>query len=140
MGWYFVALVAWGTTLMVIVGLFVNNIQRQFPIYWWTPLDIRRAKKQDIETVPDARGGVERRETEEEQKYDQQYEKIEITGAEVILPEALSLNKDEAELEGRDLETDSSSAKSSTEFTMVPTRSEGARSNSDSSRSRGIPE
>ena len=152
MGWYFVGLVAWGSTLMMIVGLFLNNIQRQFPVYWWTPLDIRRAKKQDIETVPDARGGLERRETEEEQKYDQPYEKIEITGAEVILPEALSLSKDEAELLERlrkrlrrrvDAEwgeknvddTDSSSGRSSTEFTMVPTRSEGARSNSESSHS-----
>ena len=51
MGWYFVGLVAWGSTLMMIVGLFLNNIQRQFPVYWWTPLDIRRAKKQDIETL-----------------------------------------------------------------------------------------
>ena len=152
MGWYFVALVAWGATLMIIVGLFLNNIQRQFPVYWWTPLDIRRAKRQDIETVPDAKGGLERRETEEEQKYDQQYEKIEITGAEVILPEALSLNKDEADLlerlrmrlkkrvdaerEGRDSnETESSSGRSSTGFTMVPTRSEGARSNIENSSS-----
>ncbi|KAF2624009.1 hypothetical protein BU25DRAFT_413893 [Macroventuria anomochaeta] len=152
MGWYFVGLVAWGATLMLIVGLFLNNIQRQFPVYWWTPLDIRRAKKQDLETVPDARGGLERRETEEEQKYDQQYEKIEITGAEVILPEALSLNKDEVELlerlrerlrkmvdaerEGKNVDdTDSSGGRSSTEFTMVQSGSVGARSNSESSRS-----
>lgn len=137
---------------MIIVGLFLNNIQRQFPVYWWTPMDIRRAKRQDIETVPDAKGGLEQRETEEEQKYDQQYEKIEITGAEVILPEALSLNKDEADLleklrirlkkrvdaerKGRDSDaTESSSSRSSTEFTMVPTRSEGVRSNSENNRS-----
>lgn len=137
---------------MIIVGLFLNNIQRQFPVYWWTPLDIRRAKMEDIETVPNGRGGLERRETEEEQRYDQSYEKIEITGAEIILPEALSLNKDEAELLERlrirlrrrvDAErgeknlddTDSSSGKSSADFTMVPTRSEGARSSSESSRS-----
>lgn len=152
MGWFFVPLVMWGATLMIIVGLFLNNIQRQFPVYWWTPLDIRRAKMEDIETVPNGRGGLERRETEEEQRYDQPYEKIEITGAEIILPEALSLNKDEAELLERlrtrlrrrvDAErgeknlddTDSSSGKSSADFTMVPTRSEGARSNSESSRS-----
>jgi CBS-domain-containing membrane protein len=34
MGWYFVALVMWGTTLMLIVALVINNIQRQFPMYW----------------------------------------------------------------------------------------------------------
>lgn len=148
MGWYFVGLVAWGATLMIIVGLLLNNIQRQFPVYWWTPLDIRRAKKQDLETVPDARGGLERKETEEEQKYNQQSEKIEITGAELLLPETLSLNKEEVELLERlkerlrkrvDAEregkipddTDSSSRRSSTDFTMV----EGARSHSESCRS-----
>lgn len=137
---------------MIIVALVLNNIQRQFPVYWWTPLDIRRAKKQDIETVPDARGGLERRETEKEQKYDQPYDKIEITGAEVMLPEALSLNKDEAELlerlrerlrkrvdaerEGKTLDyPGSNSGRSSTDLTIVPTRSEGARTNSESSRS-----
>ncbi|KAF3049398.1 DNA repair protein rad16 [Didymella keratinophila] len=151
MGWFFIPLVIWGATLMIVVGLFLNNIQRQFPVYWWTPLDIRRAKKEDIETVPNGRGGLERKETEEEQTYDQPYEKIEITGAEVILPEALSLNKDEAELlerlrerlrkrvdaerEGKRFDdTDSSSGKSSADFTMVPTNSEGARSSSESSR------
>lgn len=155
MGWYFVVLVAWGATLMILVGLFINNIQRQFPIYWWTPLDIRRAKKHDIETVPDARGGVERRESEKEQKYDQPYEKIEITGAGVNLPDALSLNKDEAELlerlrerlkrrvdaeqEAKKLDdTESSSGKSSADFTMVPTRSGGTRSNSGSSHSGDV--
>ncbi|KAF1351664.1 hypothetical protein EJ07DRAFT_168874 [Lizonia empirigonia] len=147
MGWYFVGLVAWGATLMIIVGLLLNNIQRQFPVYWWTLLDIRRAKKQDLETVPDARGGLERKKTEEEQKYNQQSEKIEVTGAELLLPETLSLNKEEIELlerlrerlkrvdaehEGKILDdTDSSSRRSSTDFTMV----EGARSHSESCRS-----
>lgn len=150
MGWFFVPLVMWGATLMIIVGLFVNNIQRQFPMYWWTPMDIRRAKEEDIETVPNGRGGLEPREIEEQRIYDQPYGKIEITGAEVILPEALSLNKDEAELverlrerlrkridagrEGKSIDdTDSRSGKSSTDFTMVPTKSEGARSDSESS-------
>lgn len=152
MGWYFVGLVAWGATLMVIVGLFINNIQRQFPVYWWTPLDLRKARKQDLETMPDARGGLESKETREEQIYDQPYEKIEITGAEVTLPETFSLNAEEAELleklrgrlrrrvdaerKGKILdETEASSGRSSTDFTVVPSRSEGARSNSESSRS-----
>ncbi|PSN71087.1 hypothetical protein BS50DRAFT_463924, partial [Corynespora cassiicola Philippines] len=67
MGWYFVGLVMWGTTLMLIVGLVINNIQRQFPMYWWTPLDLRVSKMEDVETRPDARGGLEKKRTEEEQ-------------------------------------------------------------------------
>lgn len=138
---------------MLLVGLVINNIQRQFPVYWWTPLDLRREKKGDEETVPDATGGLERRKTEEEQRYSQEEETIEITGAEVILPDDLSLNKEEAEVleklrkrlrkrvdardsfeQDKDREkTEADSARSSTEFTMVPSRSEGeARSNSGS--------
>jgi CBS-domain-containing membrane protein len=144
MGWYFVGLVMWGATLMVIVGLVINNIQRQFPIYWWTPLDLRKAKKEDEETVPDARGGVERKESAKEQKYNQDGEWIQITGAEVLLPDDLSLNAEETKVleilrerlqkrvdekaeEGgvKDLSRmDSSSERSSTECTIVPSRSD----------------
>jgi hypothetical protein len=149
MGWYFIGLVAWGAILMVTVGLLINNIQRQFPMYWWTPLDISRAKRQDLETMPDGRGAVERKESQQEQEYDQPYEKIEITGAEVSLPTTLSLNDEEAELlerlrdrlrkrldkdEGFD-NTESTSGRSSAESTIVPTRSEGARTKSESNRS-----
>jgi CBS-domain-containing membrane protein len=144
MGWYFVGLVMWGTTLMVVVGLVINNIQRQFPIYWWTPLDLKKAKKQDEETVPDARGGVERKESAEQQMYHQDGERIQITGAEVLLPEDLSLNAEETmmleslrerlkrKVDGRANEggvkdvssTDPSSERSSTECTVVPSRSD----------------
>jgi hypothetical protein len=150
MGWYFVGLVMWGATLMVVVGLVINNIQRQFPIYWWTPLDMRKAKKEDEETVPDARGGVERKESAKEQKYNQDGERIQITGAEVLLPDDLSLNAEETKVleilrerlqkrvderagEGRvkDMSSiGSSSERSSTECTVVPSRS--ARSGSAS--------
>ncbi|KAG9196452.1 hypothetical protein G6011_01573 [Alternaria panax] len=140
MGWYFVGLVLWGTTLMVIVGLVVNNIQRQFPIYWWTPLDLRKAKIEDEEVMPDATGGLEPRKTAEHQHHDQIGDRIEINGAEVVLPDDMSLNVEETrvleklrerlrkrvddERGRRDMETkDADSIRSSTEFTMVPSNS-----------------
>ncbi|CAE7007710.1 hypothetical protein CFE70_001488 [Pyrenophora teres f. teres 0-1] len=135
MGWYFVGLVMWGTTLMLAVGLIVNNIQRQFPIYWWTPLDVRKAKLQDEEIVPDASGGVERKKDSEEQDYDREGQRIIINGAEVILPDDLSLNEEETkvlqrlrerlrkrvDMEGREgcLEKEDGSERSSAEFTIV---------------------
>jgi len=138
MGWYFVGLVTWGATLMVIVGLVVNNVQRQFPVYWWTGMDLRRAKVEDSETVQDARGGIVRREMEEEEKYDQDNERIYITGAEVQLPDGLSMNAEETRtlemlrerlrqrVDGRTSGDgkDSMSERSSADFTMVPSRSE----------------
>jgi CBS-domain-containing membrane protein len=140
MGWYFVGLVLWGTTLMVMVGLVINNIQRQFPVYWWTPIDLRKAKLKDEEVVPDARGGLERKKTEAEQHYDREGDRIEINGAEVILPEDMSLNAEETrvleklrerlrkrvdeERDGTDTEKqDTDSERSSTEFTMVHSNS-----------------
>jgi hypothetical protein len=140
MGWYFVGLVLWGTTLMVIVGLVINNVQRQFPIYWWTPVDLRKAKIQDEEVVPDATGGLEAKKSAEEQYYDQAGDRIEINGAEVVLPDDMSLNAEETrvleklrerlrkrvdnEREGRDMETkEAESGRSSAEFTMVPSNS-----------------
>jgi CBS-domain-containing membrane protein len=150
MGWYFVGLVMWGTTLMVIVGLIINNIQRQFPIYWWTPMDLKKAKKEDEETVPDAKGGVEKKQSDGKEEYRGDNEMIQITGAEVSLPDDLSLNAEETrvleELRARimrraderkcknskaDMETtDSSSGRSSTDFTMVTSRSDESRSGS----------
>lgn len=94
MGWYFVGLGMWGTTLMLAVGLIVNNIQRQFPMYWWTPLDIRRAKVQDEETVPDAKGGIELKESVDEKEG----EGIEISDVGVRVPNDMDLDAEEIEV------------------------------------------
>lgn len=36
-GWWLLPAVVLGSTLMLAVALVVNNIQRRFPVYWWTP-------------------------------------------------------------------------------------------------------
>lgn len=41
LGWFLVPVVLCGCGLMLVVALLVNNIQRQFPMYWWTPEDLR---------------------------------------------------------------------------------------------------
>jgi len=135
MGWYFVGLVMWGTTLMLLVSLVINNIQRQFPMYWWTPLDLKKEKVQDVEEWPDAQGGVERKKSEEEQEEEnEKTNEIRISAFDVFLPEELSLNKDEAEfLEGlmnrlrsrqRDTLRRHASSSLSTEGTIVPSHSQ----------------
>ncbi|KAL2155735.1 hypothetical protein VTH82DRAFT_477 [Thermothelomyces myriococcoides] len=37
LGWFLFVPLLLGCTLMVAVALLVNNIQRRFPYYWWTP-------------------------------------------------------------------------------------------------------
>ena len=144
MGWYFVGLVMWGTTLMLAVGLIINNIQRRFPMYWWTPLDVRKEKLQDEEVVPDADGGIERKRDSEEQDYDKEGQRIVINGAEVILPDDLSLNAEETkvlqrlrdrlrkrvdvERRGSSLEKEDDGERSSAEFTVVLSNAGSSRS------------
>merc|ERR1712032_699986 len=119
MGWYFVGLVTWGTTLMLIVGLIINNIQRQFPVYWWTPLDVRRTRRKDVEVGPVATGGFREKTADLEER-----QAISISALGVSLPEDLALDQDEAELLERlrerlkkrqDGEMDEESSTSSTE-------------------------
>ncbi|KAL6706720.1 DNA repair protein rad16 [Coniothyrium glycines] len=133
MGWYFVGLVLWGSVLMLLVGLVINNIQRQFPMYWWTPLHVGKPEVRDEETLPEGQGGLERRkESEHKQHCDQDVEKIEIRGTEVILPDKLSLNEEEAKVleslkerlrnravAGRERKVRSDSGRSSAECTVV---------------------
>jgi len=53
LGWLFLPMIILGTTLLLAVALLLNNIQRQFPVYWWTPADLRLPLKvDDIERVP----------------------------------------------------------------------------------------
>ena len=40
LGWYLIPLVCLSAVLTLFVSLFINNIQRQYPIYWWTPVDL----------------------------------------------------------------------------------------------------
>ncbi|RMZ87022.1 hypothetical protein DV736_g5750, partial [Chaetothyriales sp. CBS 134916] len=50
LGWWAVALVFLGSMLMLVSALLLNNIARQFPIYWWTPShSLQRREQNNIE-------------------------------------------------------------------------------------------
>ncbi|KAF2755849.1 HPP-domain-containing protein [Pseudovirgaria hyperparasitica] len=40
MGWTLLPYVLIGTSVMLGIALLVNNIQRTFPVFWWTPRDV----------------------------------------------------------------------------------------------------
>jgi len=40
LGWYYVPVVILSVVLMMAVGLILNNIQQQYPIYWWTSIPL----------------------------------------------------------------------------------------------------
>ena len=47
LGWYLLPLVLLSTALTLITSLLVNNIQRQYPTYWWTPVNVGKGSKED---------------------------------------------------------------------------------------------
>jgi len=90
LGWKFLGYIVLGSTALVVVGLVVNNLQRQWPIYWWTAADLGE-KQGDIE-------GVDGDEEEEEKMGDG---RVVIDKKGIELPIGLELRYEErAVLEG----------------------------------------
>lgn len=141
MGWYFVGLVMWGTTLMLIVGLIINNIQRQFPVYWWTLADLRKTTKVDVEAVGGVRAFEETDSDETTIEEDEKSREINISAHTVSLPDDLALSAEEARLLEKlrhrlgkrwpVVTAGALSVRSSAEGTIVP--SQGTRRDSDAS-------
>ncbi|KAI1662752.1 HPP family protein [Daldinia decipiens] len=46
LGWFLPPVVLLSCALMQCVALLLNNIQRRFPVYWWTPAEVGRREKQ----------------------------------------------------------------------------------------------
>jgi CBS-domain-containing membrane protein len=50
LGWYLLPLVLLSSAITLVISLLLNNIQRQYPMYWWTPADLGKKKMgNDIE-------------------------------------------------------------------------------------------
>ncbi len=50
LGWYLLPLILLSAALTLMTSLIINNIQRQYPTYWWTPANVgKAAKEEDVE-------------------------------------------------------------------------------------------
>ncbi len=93
LGWYLVPLVLLSSILTLLSALVLNNIQRQFPIYWFTPVDLSKGTT-DLEKTPSVRrvsvgggaSGVGDAESEDQ---------IVITSQRIYVPEHLFLASEE---------------------------------------------
>lgn len=48
LGWYYIPVIILSAVLMLVVALLINNIERSYPVYWWSPV---RANQHPTETV-----------------------------------------------------------------------------------------
>ncbi|KAM0548456.1 hypothetical protein ACHAPJ_009942 [Fusarium lateritium] len=109
LGWFFIPVVLFNCTIMFGVAILVNNIQRAFPVYWWTPLDLRgvrtegeREKPADIESKAEegqaeTRTDDEGSDTERHERHDGS-EIIMKPGGALVLPNNLFLMQEEIQL------------------------------------------
>ena len=105
LGWYLLALILLGSTLMLASACVINNIHRRFPVYWWTPVNLGHAydrnPRSGIEKVSEAekeeagsdaeRGSLGRFKTRDEMHYDREHE-INITATRITIPDWLEVN------------------------------------------------
>ncbi|KAJ9642917.1 hypothetical protein H2201_005860 [Coniosporium apollinis] len=101
MGWMFVPIVLLGAVLMLFVALVVNNIQRQFPMFWWTPLKVGRQIDHEAKQAEDVEKQAEDADV---QKLERTFSKVYgfnpeqcviITADDILLPENFSLGPEE---------------------------------------------
>jgi len=99
LGWHLVPLIMLGSGLLLGVACVINNIQRQFPMYWWTPNNPSRSKD-DIERQDQNCG--ELRKDEERSSHDTDLRKTEchilIDDDHIIIPDWLCLDSEEASM------------------------------------------
>jgi hypothetical protein len=90
LGWFLIPLVLLGTTLMLAVACVINNIQRQFPVYWWTAANLTKPAESDIEKV--------RPESRVEDIHGYANGRIVVERGRVLVPEWINLGVEERDL------------------------------------------
>ncbi|KAI9369689.1 HPP family-domain-containing protein [Aspergillus egyptiacus] len=96
-GWWLIPIMVLGSCLMLTAALLLNNIQRRFPVYWWTPHHLGPPKPphQDIEKASDIKQGSDSSSTSLDFSEPMQ---VVIREDGVHVPDNLWLNADEKEV------------------------------------------
>ncbi|KAK4195346.1 HPP family-domain-containing protein [Triangularia verruculosa] len=107
LGWYLLVPVSLGCGLMLVVALLVNNIQRRFPYYWWSPSETglfwnpeaRREQQRQQEEENRSRlekpGDSATSSTDSEGGSGDEPDQVIIRRGEVIIPEGITLRPEE---------------------------------------------
>lgn len=93
LGWYFLPIVFLSALLVLFSSLIINNIQRRYPLYWWTPADVGKEDANDIEKRPSTDGSSQQVDSAHEGPRRGPY--ITISADHIIIPEYLQLAREE---------------------------------------------
>ncbi|KAI1633236.1 HPP family protein [Biscogniauxia mediterranea] len=83
-GWFLVPLVILHCSIMLGVALVLNNIQRRYPIYWWTSDDLQGSQAQKNDDIPPI-----------EEKVTSQHREVVVTGNQITIPDGVMLSEEE---------------------------------------------
>lgn len=111
-GWFLIPVMLLGCSLMLGAAMLINNLERRFPVYWWTPEDLRQpsslfrrrhSKKKAVEAAEGEPKPEETSVSDLEAAVDKEAEKedaehaadIIIKPGQVIVPEHVYLTQEE---------------------------------------------
>ncbi|KAM3512555.1 hypothetical protein MY11210_003818 [Beauveria gryllotalpidicola] len=120
LGWFLIPVMMLGCSLMVSVALVINNIERRYPVYWWTPESLEatkkpilhRSKEEDPESFPTSATTTNEENTASEASNDaatvagaaasshrkHELNQVIICPGEVLIPQNMFLTQEEAQL------------------------------------------
>lgn len=94
-GWWLIPIVLLGVALMQATALLLNNIQRRFPVYWWTAHDLRKRPMEDEESAREKEGGTP---SASEDSISDMPEQVIVRKGEVFVPDNLWVSAEEREM------------------------------------------
>lgn len=98
MGWWLIPVVILESTLMVAVACLINNIQRRYPAYWWTPVALSRKREEDVEKAKKEEAEVISSSSSVKESLSEQPIQIVIRRDEVIMPDNIWITAEEREV------------------------------------------
>lgn len=96
LGWWLIPIMLLGAALMQATALLFNNIQRRYPVYWWTVHSLRKRTPEDEEASAREKEEAALPSTSEESISDVP-EMVTIRKGEVFVPDNLWVSAEERE-------------------------------------------
>lgn len=96
MGWIYIPIVLMSSCIMLTLACLLNNIQRAYPVYWWTPAELRKEKKiEDLEKITSNNSEQVLRGHSVSKTSDGEPDAIVISAHHLYLPDSFDLDGDE---------------------------------------------